>query len=205
MNFETFRHTFSGNQMITLDDILIRFPDIDRKILTRWVSSKKLIHLRRGMYMLPWIEADNHWREQCANALVTPSYISLEYALSLYGLIPEEVITLTSITTKKTQSCSLEKYGRYTYRSIIPRAFTGYKLLTDKSVSITCATPSKSIVDYLYFHPDYKNEEDFTEWRIHREIVKEACSREELRTMAKIFLNKRLTTQVENFISYIWS
>lgn len=42
-----------------------------------------------------------------SHGLVNPSYISLEYALSYYGLIPEEAVVITAITTKKTQSYDL--------------------------------------------------------------------------------------------------
>jgi len=42
--------------------------------------------------------------------LVNPAYISLEYALSYYGLIPEEAVVITAITTKKTESYDLGRF-----------------------------------------------------------------------------------------------
>ena len=38
MNYELFRQTFSQHTIIKLDEILLRFPHIDRKQLSRWKS-----------------------------------------------------------------------------------------------------------------------------------------------------------------------
>lgn len=51
MKYEAFRQAFSKKNVITIEDILIRFPDIDRKQLTRWVQSGLLHHPARGIYM----------------------------------------------------------------------------------------------------------------------------------------------------------
>jgi len=38
-----------------------------------------------------------------ANELVSPSYISLETVLSFYSIIPDAVVSYTSVTTKQTK------------------------------------------------------------------------------------------------------
>ena len=56
-------------------------------------------------------------KELIANNILGPSYISYDYALYLYGLIPETVYEITSATTKRTKSFKT-KFGIFTYRRI---------------------------------------------------------------------------------------
>lgn len=202
MNYETFRQAFSKEHIIKLDDIVLRFPHIDRKQLTRWKSRWYILHVSRGIYTLPETVHDTLWRQELASTLVEPSYISLEYALSYYSLIPEEVSIITSITTKKTESYDLSGFGRYRYQSIIPRAFVGYTLLSNGRGYI--AVREKAIVDFLYLHADYDSEEAFDEWRMNTREARESLDRWLLIEFAKIFGYKRLIAQVHTLISYIW-
>src|SRR3989338_11587014 len=55
------------------------------------------VKLRNGLYAL---RSDTPHELEIANRLYGPSYVSLEYALGFYRLIPETVYTVTSITTK---------------------------------------------------------------------------------------------------------
>ncbi|MBF0107228.1 MAG: type IV toxin-antitoxin system AbiEi family antitoxin domain-containing protein, partial [Deltaproteobacteria bacterium] len=58
--------------------------------LNRWVKSGQLVRLKRGLYTLPLQyqkqKFSNPW---LANTLYSPSYLSLEYVLSMHDLIPE--------------------------------------------------------------------------------------------------------------------
>ena len=67
--------------------------------LSRWIRAGKLIAVRRGMYVL----ASRYRRAtvnpaELAGYLYRPSYLSREWALGFYGLIPEMVVTYTSVT-----------------------------------------------------------------------------------------------------------
>ncbi len=63
-----------------------------------------IIRVRKGLYVFGQI-----WRrtplalEHLANLVYGPSAISLDYALAWYGLIPERVNTITSITTGRSR------------------------------------------------------------------------------------------------------
>ena len=61
--------------------------------------------LKRGLYLhkSPFINT-NISKEIIANTLLSPSYISFDYALYFYGLIPESVFDVTSATTKRSKS-----------------------------------------------------------------------------------------------------
>lgn len=60
-----------------------------------------------------------------ANILYQPSYISLEFALSYYSLIPESVYLITSVTTKPTREFAVGKLF-FSYQTIKKQAFVGY-------------------------------------------------------------------------------
>ena len=75
-----------------------------RNQIRRWQAKGLIEKLRRGIYILPaggpeQSRPDANW---IANRLYEPSYLSLETALAFYGLIPEKVTELVSITPRQT-------------------------------------------------------------------------------------------------------
>ena len=114
------------------------------------VKAGKLIPLKRGLYqfrnptgLLP--EPFN-----IANILYGPSYVSAESALSYYGLIPEQVFTVASITTKKSVSFENE-VGIFEYRHLsIPYYSFGIQRinLREKQYALI-ATPEKALFDKI--------------------------------------------------------
>ncbi|MBU1894214.1 MAG: hypothetical protein KJ983_00170, partial [Candidatus Omnitrophica bacterium] len=79
-----------------------------------------------------------------------PSYISLEYALTFYKVIPETVYTITSVTTKATREFTVSDII-YKYNKIRKDLFFGYEPIEKDNALILMATPEKALVDYLYF------------------------------------------------------
>jgi predicted transcriptional regulator of viral defense system len=60
-----------------------------------------IIRGKRNLYVVaPKVHNQEISRELVANHLYGPSYVSLESALAYYGLIPERVFTMRSVTTK---------------------------------------------------------------------------------------------------------
>jgi len=106
-----------------------------------------LVRLKKDLYTLK-TKFPNE--EIIANALYKPSYLSLEYALSCYGIIPESVYTITSITTKATVSFDVQG-KEFLYRRIKKEAYTGYVPEKKDDKTIFIAEPEKSLADYLYF------------------------------------------------------
>lgn len=105
------------------------------------------IKMRNGLYAL----RSNPPRDlEIANRLYRPSYISLEYALAYYRLIPETVYTITSATTKITREFKVQGKS-YEYSRIKRSAYTGYRLIKEGQVKILMAVPEKALVDYCYF------------------------------------------------------
>lgn len=89
------------------------------------------------------------YAEYMANTLRSPSYISLEYILSLEGLIPEAVYAITSITNKSSRVFDTF-LGTFIYKNIKADLFLGFRedLWEDKSVYK--ASKAKALFDFLY-------------------------------------------------------
>ena len=82
------------------------------------VKEGSLIRLRKGLYTFGHAyQTSSIDIISLANLLYAPSYLSFEYALSYYGLIPERVyeVTSASLNAKKVFETPL---GRFSYRPI---------------------------------------------------------------------------------------
>ena len=111
------------------------------------LNSGLFVKLRNGFYMVKDSIVSNSF---IANKLYAPSYISLETALSHYGIIPEVVYATTSVTSKITRDFLTSK-GNFIYQRIKKRAFTGYGLRQIDKDNVLFAEPEKALADYLYF------------------------------------------------------
>lgn len=118
-----------------------------RYFLETYTKRAFLVRLKKDFYAL---KANVPNEEVIASVLYRPSYISLEYALSRYGIIPESSYAITSITTKATATFSvLEK--DFVYRRIKKEAYTGYAPEKVNGKIVFMAEPEKALADYLYF------------------------------------------------------
>lgn len=115
-----------------------------------------------------------------ANAIYGPSYLSFDYALSYYGLIPEAVYVYTSATFNKRKK---KKYknalGTYTYRDVPAYIYPyGIKIFYESNYSYAIATAEKALCDKLYTLRPVKNKKEmfdllFNDLRIDIDVLKE--------------------------------
>ena len=108
-----------------------------------------LVKIKRGLY------TDDLYndKEVIANICYNPSYISFEYALSYYGVIPEFVSTFTSATFgKKNNKIYHRKDFTFDYRSVPDEVFPmGILILKNsKDISYKIASKEKALCDLLY-------------------------------------------------------
>ncbi len=133
-----------------LKEQLKSFEDPAGKIM-RMRKEGKLLSLTRGLY-----ETDPATSGQClAGAIYGPSYLSFDYALSEYGLIPEAVYTFTSATFgKKKKKEYRNHFGRYTYQDIPSGAYPFEIRIRDEGgYPYWMASPEKALCDKLYSMP----------------------------------------------------
>jgi len=113
------------------------------KIIARLTKKGLLKRLAKKRYFFSLLPYNDF---QIANFLYSPSYISLESALSLYEIIDQFPYQITSITPKKTKRIeTLNK--EFAYFHIKRDLFLGY----EKKDKFLIALPEKALFDYLYF------------------------------------------------------
>ena len=123
------------------------------------LKKKEITRVKKGLYVLGKPYSRSHfYRETLSNLIYGPSYISLEYALSFYGLIPEKTETVTAVTSKRNKTFNTP-VGCFTYRYIKPDLYTdGVTLINlDENHNILIATREKALADILYFTGRFKN------------------------------------------------
>lgn len=175
-------------------------PSNLRRQVRTWVKKRYLIPLKRGLYIF----SENYRQIEpsslfISNYLVSSSYISLEYALGYYGLIPEKVTVITSVTTKKTNKFK-NKLGKFEYRSVKKSLFFGYKKESDKNLEFFIAFPEKAILDYFYLNADFKGKfEEFDSLRFQN---LDKLNIERMRAYQKKY-NNRVCRIVEKLVKYI--
>ena len=81
-------------------------------------SLKKGLYIHNSQYTKNIIS-----KEIIANNMLSPSYISFDYALYFYGLIPESVMDITSATTKRSKSFNTD-YGVFSFKHIKKELFS---------------------------------------------------------------------------------
>lgn len=139
-----------GLKVFTFLDFARVFPKPKEQIryfLETQTQAGLLVRLKRGLYAL---KTDLPSDEEIANVLYKPSYLSLEYALARYGIIPESPYNLTSATTNPTRIFT-SMNQTYSYFTIKQKAYTGYYLDTAAGKRVLIAEPEKALVDFLYF------------------------------------------------------
>ena len=111
-----------------------------------------IIRVKKGLYIFgDEYRRMPYSREILANLIYGPSYISLDYALQHYGLIPERVETVTSVTTGRSRKF-FTPIGLFTYRMIQLEAFRiGMdRIEIGDGRAFLMATPAKALSDKLH-------------------------------------------------------
>ena len=87
-----------------------------------------------------------------AGSIYGPSYLSFEFALSYYGLIPEAVHVYTSATFNKKKKRMYDTcFGNFIYRDVPTKVYPiGITLVTEGDYTFQIATKEKALCDKLY-------------------------------------------------------
>lgn len=207
MKYGEFKKRFNGIPLITEHDIL-RINESKQALrnqLNRWQKRGLLVKLKRGTYIFNKDDRKlNLGNFIIANQLYAPSYISLESALTFYGLIPERTADTTSVTTKKTLRLRNPE-GRFLYQHIKPNAFRGFRRQVESpELNYFIAEPEKAILDFLYLNMDRISTEDrdifYASFRLQNlEILKAR----RLIELAKLFTSRKLLKIIANLLELV--
>lgn len=112
------------------------------------LKSGKLIRVKKGLY----VKAGQSFSAPVlANMIYGPSYVSQDYALALYGLIPERVHVVTSMTLGRKKRFETP-VGVFTYEPLPERLFPVGIRRTEvtPTQAFLVATPEKALTDIIW-------------------------------------------------------
>ncbi|MBI1881002.1 MAG: hypothetical protein HYR94_22710 [Chloroflexi bacterium] len=142
-------------------------PKDVRRQLSRWTRAGRLYQLRRGLYSLapPFQKIKPH-PFVVANRMMPGSYVSNQSVLAHYGLIPEYVPVVTSVTTARPGRWDTP-LGSYEFRHLKTSRLNGYRLVElGGGQQAFLATPEKALLDLIYFQPEGDSPEYLRELRL---------------------------------------
>ena len=173
------------------NDIVLAGGKIYDYQLTRWVKKGYLLKIKNGIYIFKR-DYEKIKGEEIAAAIYQPSYLSLESALSAYGLIPEIVYSYVSVTGKTNRTFD-NKFGHFIYRHLKTELFWGYREVRTSSGWYLIAEPEKAILDYLYLNLSKINSEsDFENLRFNEDRLCETLNRGKFLQYLQAFEIKKL-------------
>lgn len=200
MNFLVFKEKMFDLACFNIHQVYAWQPDFDRNNLTRWLKKGYLIRLRRGFFSFPEYQNKPDYSFYFANRIYQPSYISLHSALAFYGMIPESVIQITSVSSLKTFSV-VNDFGEFTYKNVKEALMFGYDL---KNVAdnrtILFATPEKALLDLLYLYPFYNTSSELEELRLDEDFLHEEFKKEVLLNYASKIKSKSVDARIKLFL-----
>lgn len=176
-------------------------PGFDRNNFVRWANKGLLIRLRQGYYSFPEYKGKPDFALYFANRIYRPSYVSLHSALAFYGMIPEAIVQITSVTSLKTVSFTND-FGEYGYKSVKEELMFGYDLkpLADGR-TFQLAKPEKAILDLLHLYPFYNTAQELEELRLDEDFLQDDLDRKLLEEYTLKFENKALEKRVQLLIN----
>jgi len=172
--------------------------DAKKSFLKRACKKGDLIRVRKGLYLVGDERRKSHYNSfVIANYMVDPSYVSLESALSFYGLIPEAVYTTTSVTTKVGSEVNTP-VGQYSFSYLKTNYFNfGFYQIKEGEHKYLIATPLKALIDYIVLKKkEYKSVQkleedlrfDFDGFLTYKKFV----NKEKINEMLTVYKSYRL-------------
>ncbi|WP_294346314.1 hypothetical protein [Prosthecochloris sp.] len=154
MRLEQKLKTFGGVPLThgTLLSILDEYRSPNDKIV-RMIDDGQLLPIKKGLYAVsPEITEIPMSLPLVANLLYGPSYVSMDYALHHYGIIPERVVEITSMTTRRGKIYDL-MVGRFSYTHSPPEFYSiGIdRIENPDQTGFLMASPEKALCDKLVF------------------------------------------------------
>lgn len=159
------------------------------------IKSKKIFPLVKGVY-----ETDpNTHGSKLAQFIYGPSYLSFDYALNLYGLIPETIYNTFTCATfnKRKVKTYTNHFGTFIYRDVPKEVFNlGVLVLIDGQYSYQIATIEKALCDKLYILPPVNNINElkemlFDDLRIDKDIFDD-LNKKDILSIAPLYHSKNL-------------
>ena len=136
----------SGVRIVSLHD-LKKLLDIEKdntsyKIAEKLIAEKFLLRLKKGVYLSAFNPPGSF---EIANAIYTPSYISLESALNYYGILAQFPYSVTSVSPKKSKKLLIDE-KEFEYVQISHKLYWDFR----REGQALIASPEKALLDMIY-------------------------------------------------------
>ena len=116
--------------------------------INQLIKTQQIIRVKKGIY----VKAGQSFSPLVlANMIYGPSYVSQDFALSFYDLIPERVMTVTSMTTGRRKEFNTP-CGNFSYEHLAPRFYMHgiRRVEIDGGRAYLIANPEKAIIDRIW-------------------------------------------------------
>jgi predicted transcriptional regulator of viral defense system len=204
MRYLDFKKKLEPFIIFSLQDIRSFEPNFNVVQLSQWQNKGYIKKIIKGKYIFTDVELNEEILFLIANELLSPSYVSLEMALSWYGIIPEGVYTVTSVSTIRTITHNTD-IGIFEYRKIKQEAFFGDQLkkIEVSNRSFRIASLEKALVDYLYYKNELNTLTDIESLRLNKDVLKKEINYNLLLSYTKLCKNKEVQKRVNNLVQYL--
>ena len=176
-----------------------------RDVISSLLKTGNIIRIRKGLYLF-----GKSWQRKpvipkaLANLVYGPSVISLDYALAYYGLIPERVDTITSITTSRTRMYDTP-VGRFSYEHLSEKRFAfGATIQHSDYGNWLIAEPLKSLADKVWTDKRLRptslssfQEYIFNDLRIDEDVLRGHLAMNKINDLEKIYSSRKVTWLAE--------
>ncbi len=164
-----------------------------REVILRMVKNEELIRLKNGFYLINEKLLEGTSKvipfEQVANLLYGPSYVSMEWALSFYGMIPERVHTVTSMALGRNKEYHTP-IGDFSYFSLTSNSYSigvTQKKSPNMIGGFLIASPEKALADLVFKTCKNLDKEQLFDELVESKRIDRECFRE---------LNKELLKEI---------
>ena len=116
--------------------------------INQLIKTQQIIRVKKGIY----VKAEHSYSPLVlANMIYGPSYVSQDFALSLYGLIPERVMTVTSMTLGRHKEFHTP-CGIFSYDHLAPHLYVHglRRIEIEGGRAYLIASAEKALMDRLW-------------------------------------------------------
>lgn len=149
---EAFLRKRIGREIFDYQTLLDAISDYrsPRSKITSLLRKGVIVRVKKGLYVFgEGYRLGPFSSELLANLIYGPSFVSLDYALHMHGVIPEKVTVVTSSTTKR-QRRFVTPVGIFSYRAVPRRGFhIGVLRIEGGPTAYLVATPERALADKL--------------------------------------------------------
>ena len=203
MRFREFESKIRALPAFNLNDVRKLDPGFHRQQLNYWHSQGYIKPLAGGYYILADRAMDEIVLFMVANKIYEPSYVSLESVLAYYEIIPETVLGVTSISSRKTKQYE-SAWGVFSYRSVKPQYMIGYQVVENTPINkFKIASLEKALLDYLYLNSKIQSMADFEGLRWNRNQLHDLLDHSMFTRYVKLFDKRALEHRVTLFLEYL--